>query len=200
MDLIDDHRANRREHASATDRREHYVQRFRRGDEYVRRLADHSRTRRRRCITRADCDANLGELLPGFCEAFLQLRQWPLEIALDVVVQRFQRRDVKDVNRVRERRREPIDDEVVQLPEERGERLACAGRRENERVRATRNRRPPLPLWRARAAEGFVKPLPDEWMEWLESGRHPRALRHDTKAARRAWTALGKMELQPSST
>ncbi len=62
---------------------------------------------------RADCrrvagahgDADLRERLARRLEALAQLGERPLEVALDVVVQRLERRDVEDLHRVRQRRR-----------------------------------------------------------------------------------------------
>ena len=81
---------------------------------------------------RADCrrvagahrDANLGKRLAGGLEPLAQLGERPLEISLDVVVQRLERRDVEDVHRVGERLVAAVDDQLVQLPEKRRERLA----------------------------------------------------------------------------
>ena len=56
------------------------------------------------------------------------------------------------MDRVRERTLEAVGDQRVELPEERRQRLPGAGRRENERVLAARDRRPALLLRRARRA------------------------------------------------
>ena len=170
VDLVDDHRANAAEHAAAAHAREHDVQRLGRRDENVRRLAQHARARRRRRVARANGDANLGKRLARRGEALAQLGERLLEVALDVVVQRLERRDVEDVNRVRQRLTQSVDDELVQLPEKRRERLAGAGGREDERVRPARDRGPAFALWRAWRAERVAKPRSDEWMEGLEAG------------------------------
>ena len=80
------------------------------------------------------------------------LSERTLEVSLDVVVERLERRDVEEMNRVRERTLEAVGDERVELPEEGGEGLAGAGRREDERILPARDRRPPGLLGRARAA------------------------------------------------
>ncbi len=71
---------------------------------------------------------------------------------MDVVVERLERRDVEDLHRVRELALEAIHDETVELPEERCQRLPRAGRCEDQRVPAGRDRRPPQPLRCARRA------------------------------------------------
>ena len=101
VDLVDDHRAHAAEHAAAAHGRQHDVQRLRRRDENVRRLAQHPRARRRRRVAGADGDANLGKRLAGRGEALAQLGERLLEVALDVVVERLERRDVEEVDRVR---------------------------------------------------------------------------------------------------
>jgi hypothetical protein len=79
------------------------------------------------------------------------------------------------VDRVRQRRVQAAGDERVQLPEKRGERLARARRREDQRVVAGGDRRPSAPLRLTRLAERLAKPLPHERMEWRERvGRAPR--------------------------
>ena len=194
MNLIYDYCLNPRKHAPPTDRGEHYVKRLGRRDEHMRRLANHARARRRGRITRAHGHANLGKRLTGRGEALLQLRQRPLKVPLNVVVERFQRRDVQDMHRVRERRLASLDDEVVQLPEERGEGLTCPRRRENERVRAACDRRPTLLLRLTRRPQPLAKPHSNERVKRLQCGRHWRALRHTPKADPSAPRALGKME------
>src|SRR4029079_9841484 len=131
-----------------------------------------------RRVARPHRDSDFGEGLFGFGETFLQLSQRALEIALNVVVQRLEWRDVEYVNGVRERSRAAVDDEIVQLPEKRGQRLSGTRWCQNQGVSAARNRRPDLLLRSARLAEGLVKPLPDERMEWFEYGRRARSLRH----------------------
>ena len=60
---------------------------------------------------------------------------------------------------------EPVGDERVQLPQERGERLARAGRREDERVGAAGDGRPAGALRRRWLAERLGEPLADDRME-----------------------------------
>ena len=150
VDLVDDDRAQRAEHPASTKSREQDVQRLGRRDEDVRRRAHHPRARRRGRVTGTHADSNLGEVDVGSAEPIAQLRQRPFEISLDVVVQRLERRDVEQMNRVRERAFEPGGDERVELPQECGERLSRARRGEDERVLPTRDRGPSFALRRAR--------------------------------------------------
>jgi hypothetical protein len=103
-------------------------------------------------VARPHGNADLGKVVVVRDEALPKLGERPLEIALDVVVQRLERRDVEQVNRVRERALEPLGDERVELPQKRRERLAGAGWGEDEGMLAARDRRPSLLLRRARRA------------------------------------------------
>jgi hypothetical protein len=146
VDLVYDHGAERAEHAATTQTREQDVQRLRRRDENVRGRAHHPRARGRRRIARSHRDADLGKLLAARNEALAKLRERTLEVPLDVVVERLEGRDVEEVDRVRERAIETVRDESVELPEKRRERFSGAGRREDERVLAAGDRRPPALL------------------------------------------------------
>src|SRR5678815_873226 len=97
---------------------------------------------RRRRVARSHGDANLGKRLSIRDETLAQLREWTLEVPLDVVVERLERRDVEQVDRVREWMLETVRDERVELPQEGRQRFARAGGRQNERVLAARDRRP----------------------------------------------------------
>ena len=79
-----------------------------------------------------------------------------LQVAMDVVVERLQRRDVEDAHAARQRRLPP---QRIEAGEERGQRLAGAGRREDERVLSRGDGRPAEPLRRRRLAERGAKPV-----------------------------------------
>ena len=81
------------------------------------------------------------------------------EVALDVVRQRLERRDVDDLRRVGEAAVEPLPHQVVDRRKERGERLARAGRRGDQRVAPGLDRGPGLGLRGGGRREGFGEPL-----------------------------------------
>ena len=112
-----------------------------------------------------------GNCLPFRLEARAQLGQRLLEIALHVVAERLERRDVEDLDRVRQRRLEPAHDQLVQLPHERRERLSGAGGRQDQRVLAARDRRPSQPLRLARRAEPLGEPRTNDRMKRGERTR-----------------------------
>jgi hypothetical protein len=97
-----------------------------------------------------------------------------LEVPLDVVVQRLERRDVEELNRVRQGLAQTVRDQRVELPQECRERLAGAGRREDKRVRPAGDRRPPESLWIARDAEGLGEPPAHLGMERAQYRVGPR--------------------------
>src|SRR5690606_7066393 len=85
-----------------------------------------------------------------------------LEVLLDVVRQRLQRRDVQYARLVRQRvPLERIANEIVDHGEERGERLAGAGRRRDQRRRAALDRIPCALLHRGGRIERAVEPARD---------------------------------------
>ncbi|MFN7980038.1 MAG: hypothetical protein U0P30_18035 [Vicinamibacterales bacterium] len=83
--------------------------------------------------------------------------EWRPQVALDVDGERFQRRDVEHaatrVARRQRRRHQPIE-----TPEERGERLAGAGRCQDQRGVAARDRRPAQRLRTRRRGERLREP------------------------------------------
>ena len=186
VDLVDDHRAHTAEHPAPANGRQHDVERLGRRDEDVRRLPKHSRPRRLRCVAGAHGDADLRERLASRLEPLAQLGERTLEVPLDVVVQGFQRRDVQDLHRIRQRGRRAVDDELVELPKKRAERLAGASGGEDERVGAARDRGPTLALRRAWPAEGFLEPGANEGMEvdWERRGFGQRTDRRRLTAER----------------
>jgi hypothetical protein len=152
VNLVHDHHAHVGEHPATPGARQQDVERFRRRDQDVRSLSQHPRACRGGSIPGANRDTNFGKHRAGLLEPLPEIRQRPLEIPLDVVVERLERRDVENANGIGQRLGESVDDEGVELPQKGGQGLARAGRRENQRVAATRDRRPTLPLGLARRA------------------------------------------------
>ncbi len=165
MDLVDNDRARTAEHPASAHTRQQNVQRLGRRDQDVRSLAQHPGARRRRRVARAHPDSDLREFLPLRFEARAQLGERLLEVALHVVAERLERRDVENLDGVRKRRLESAHDELVQLPHERRERFSCPRWSEDQRMLAARDRRPPQPLRLARRPESFGKPRANDRME-----------------------------------
>ena len=127
VDLVDDHRAQLAERRAPAHGRQQDEQRLRRGDQDVRRLASpSSRARRPACRRCAPRRGSRGTSRRSRAARAASSRERRLEVALDVVRQRLERRDVEDRRVVRQRRLEAAPHELVEAREERGERLAAS--------------------------------------------------------------------------
>ena len=135
--LVEDERVDGAEQLTRL-RRQQEEERLRSRDQDVGRVAQHRRALLLRRVAGADGDAEL-RLEPGERTA---------QVPLDVVVQRLQRRDVEHAQSGAGRRRQPVD-----RVEEGGERLAGAGRRLDQRVRAGGDHGPALLLRGRRRGE-----------------------------------------------
>ena len=110
----------------------------------------------------------------------LQAGERRAQVALDVIRQRLDRRHVDDA---RARPLARLAREPIEAPQERGERLAAAGRREHQRVVAARDARPAAPLDRGRGGKALREPRTRGFAEGRE-GLHAGAIASsDGKAA-----------------
>ena len=142
VDLVEDQRLDPAE-ALARGRGEHQVERLGRRDQDVRRFLHERAALLHRGVAGADADTER-RLEPG---------ERPAEVALDVVVERLQRRDVEHAQPRARARGEPVD-----RVQERGQRLPRPGRRLDQDVRARRDRRPAERLRRRRRRERALEP------------------------------------------
>ncbi len=142
VDLVEDQRLDAAQ-ALAGRRGEHQVERLGRRDQDVRRRLHELAAVLRRRVPGADADP----------EARAQTRERAAKVALDVVVERLQRRDVEDPH-PRSRRRVQAVDRV----EERRERLPGAGRCLDEDVAAGGDRRPAQLLRGRRPGKRVLEP------------------------------------------
>ena len=144
VNLVDDHRLDPAQRLARL-RGQHQEQRLGRRDQDVRRLLDQLPPLLLRRVAGADADAEVG-LDPG---------ERPAQVPLDVVVERLQRRDVEQAEA-----RSGSAIERVDPVQERGERLAGAGRRLDEHVLPRRDCGPPGRLRRRGAGERPLEPAP----------------------------------------
>ena len=165
MDLVDDDRPSGFQHRAAGLRAEQQIKRFRRRDENMRRPAAHLLALAGGGVAGAHrgADLELGRALFAQCRANAAQRR--VEIALDVVRQRLQRRDVDDLGFVAELTGRPLADQRVDRGEKRRQRLARAGRRRNQHVAAGLDGRPSGVLSRGRRREAAQEPCGDGGME-----------------------------------
>jgi hypothetical protein len=157
VDLVQDHRLGALEDLPRLAR-EHQVERLRRGDQHVGRVADHVAPLLLRRVAGADGDVQLGP----------DPAQRRAQVLLDVVGERLQRRDVDEPRALVAR----LGEEAVEPPQERRERLARAGRRRDEDVVAGGDRRPRLRLGGSRLGERPPEPLTRLWSEARERIGH----------------------------
>ena len=145
VDLVEDHRLGALEDRPRLAR-EHQVQRLGRGDQHVGRVLDHVAPLLLRRVAGADRDVELGA----------DPAQRRAQVLLDVVAtapSAARRRRAASARGVGSR------DEPVQPVQERGQRLARAGRRGDQHVLAGRDRRPRLRLRGRRLRERPPEPL-----------------------------------------
>ncbi len=161
VDLVDDHPL-RVAQDLARPRGEHQVERLRRRDQHVGRLAEHRLARLLRRVAGADGDLDIA---PDPLERRAQ-------VALDVVGERLQRRDVDEARAAFALLR-GLGDEPVEPVEEGSQRLARARGRREQDVVTLRNRRPGLGLRLGRRLEGAREPIAYGGCEGCEGGvRH----------------------------
>jgi len=104
---------------------------------------------------------------PPPCQGLADAGDRSFEVALDVVGQRLQRRDVDDLRLVLETAVYPLANQGVDRREKRGERLAGPGRCSNQRMPTGLDGRPRFGLRRGRSGKAAVKPLRDRGMEQI---------------------------------
>ena len=159
-------------------RRQQQEQRLGRGDQDVGRLRAGSARARWPACRRCGC------AIAGVVHRdALRLRdvgdagQRRAQVALDVDRQRLERRDVEHAAALLGRRRR-LEHQPVEAPEKRGQRLAAAGRREDQRGLAARDRRPSELLRLASARETRGEPLAHGGVKQVERLRagHPAFL------------------------
>ena len=140
--LVEDQRLDALQHL-ASARGQQQVQRLRCRDQDVRVVPQH----RRAVALRRVAGAN------GHAELRVEPRERPAQVALDVVVQSLQRRDVEEPEPLARLRGEPVD------PVEKGrQRLPGAGGSLDERVLPARDRRPAQLLRGGRSCESSFEP------------------------------------------
>ncbi len=163
MHFIDNHKAQAGKDPLALRPGQQNVERFRRSDQNMRRPPDHLAAPGGRGVAGAHRYANDA----GAHNAFQRRPQ----VALDIIVERLQRRDVQH-SRAAFRGAIRMQHQRLNRPQERGECFAGAGGRDQKRMPARRDGRPALFLRRRRATERPRKPVANRGSEQIESGRH----------------------------
>ena len=170
VDFIDDHGARGTEHLPARIGAEQHVERFRGGDQNVRRRLAHRRALFLRGVASAHgrCDLQFGQAQQA--QLFGDPGQRVLQVDADVVGQRLERRDVDHQGFVRQAfgLLQATVHQVVDHGEKRGEGLAGA-RGGGDQGRATlANQRPRPGLGGGHRREGLAEPGADGGVEAVQ--------------------------------
>ncbi len=160
MDLVDDHPAHAGEQL-LRPAGQHDEERLGRRDQDVGRRAQHLTAFPLRRVARAHRHLDVGA----------DAAQRGAQVALDVVAERLERRDVDQAQHaLGGRGRRGLDHEAVERPQKGGEGLARAGGRRDERVPPAGDRRPGQHLGRGRLVESSAEPRPHLGSEARQSG------------------------------
>ncbi len=166
VDLVDDHGVHRSQRGAGL-RGEQQVQGFRGRDEDVRGFAYHARAVGRGRVAGADADPGrqVGFAAAGGHVGDADERR--AEVALHVHRQRLERGHVQHPAAVLLRRL-GREHHALDRPQERGQRLAAAGGRQDQRGLTARDRRPAERLGSGGLAERAVEPFGHRGMEQTE--------------------------------
>ncbi len=167
VDLVHDHRADVSELGAAARAREQEVERLGCRHQDVRRAARHGGALRGARVAGTHQHADLGQ------EWLLRadLAERAREVLLDVVRERPERRDVEHLGPVRQFG--ALAQQRIDRGEERGERLARARGRGDQRVAALTNERPTLALRPGGLPEAAREPGLDRGVEGCEGIHRP---------------------------
>ena len=156
VDLVDHHVLDRLQDLSRV-RGQHEIQRLGRGDEDVGRVACDVAAVAGGRVAGARRRAQRRHLPPGPLGLQGDAGERRPQVAIDVVGQRLQRRDVEDAAPLLLGRR-VVGEQAIDDPKEGGQRLARAGRREDQRVPALADGLPTLLLGGRRLRERALEP------------------------------------------
>ncbi len=158
MDLVDDDAAGRRQHAPSGLGAQQDVERLRRGDQDMGRAAAHPVALAGRRVPGAHPGPDLHVRQPLGRKDVADAGQRRRQIALDVVGERLQRRDIDDLGLVAEAAVQPLAQHPVDGGKEGRQRLAGAGRGGDQRMAARPQRRPGLGLGGGGRREAPLEP------------------------------------------
>ena len=175
VQLVDDHGAHVSQQRAAALGREHQVQRFRRRDQDVRRVTKDRRAGGLRRVACAQRGADLRRRDAHLSRDVTDAIERRLQVALDIAAQRLQRRDVDDIDAIRQSAVQPALHQRIDARKERRQRLAGAGRRGHQRIAPGGDRVPAGELRACRRLEAALEPATNRGVEGVEC-RHDRGL------------------------
>jgi hypothetical protein len=165
MQFVEDQGVYLAEPGPAGLRGEQQIEGLGRGDQDMGRRLRHIRTFAGRGVAGTHAYADLRQGCAGLVCQSIDLGQGFDEIALDVVGQRLERRDVHDAGALRQSAVQRGADEGVETREEGGQSLAGSSGRGYEGMPALRDGFPTLDLGIGRRIEATCKPGPDQRVE-----------------------------------
>ncbi len=158
VDFVEDHRAGARQHLPARFRSQQHIERFRRGHQDMRRPAAHLVAFGGRRVAGAHPGADLHLDMAQLAQFLGDSGQRRFEIAVNVVGQRLERRDIDHLHRVGQGASHALAHQIVDGGEEGGQGLARAGRGGDQRVPPGLDPRPGIGLGRRGRAESSGEP------------------------------------------
>src|SRR6185503_798060 len=165
MNLIEDERARRLQHPSSAFTCEKDVERFRSGDHDVRRPLDHRSALSGWRVARPNECAYVNFRQTHLAQLLLDSFERNLQVALDVVAQRLQGRDINYVSGVVELAGNSQANQVVNCRKESSERFSGTGGRSDKSVAMCFDCRPGELLRLSGCGESLPEPTRDGWME-----------------------------------
>ena len=153
VDLVHDHRAHAAQHAPSGLGAQQHIQRFRGGHQDVGGAPAQGRALGLGSIASADGGADPDIRKRPRCELVANPRQRRLEVDVDVVRERLQRRDVQHQGGVGQAEGEALPHQRVDGGQERGECLSGAGGRRHQGIAAAGDRGPRADLGRGGRSE-----------------------------------------------
>ena len=180
VDFIDDDGPAGGEHGPSRFGAQQHVQRFRGGHDDVRRLPPHARALGSAAVAGAHDGAyrHVGEAESGQLAA--NACQWRFEVAVDVVRQGLQGRDIEHPRLIREDAGRAVPDQLIDRREEGREGLAGAGGRGHQHVPSRLDGGPRVGLRPRRRLVGSREPRGDGGMKGFECA-HDRDARPRTE-------------------
>ena len=174
VDLVDDDRTRALQHATARLTGQQDVERLRGRHENVWWPLDDGRALRSGCVAGAHKGSNRHRGQAALVELGGNPIQRLLQVALDVVAERFERRHVDDVDLIFEFAVDADAHQLVDGREKRRQGLARSRRGRDQRVLAPGNGRPPVALRRRRLLERAGKPIGDRGVKACQCAHRTR--------------------------
>ena len=171
VNFVHDDRFDVAQHLAALFRGQQDVQRFRRGDQNVRRPPQHGAALVHRRVAGTHGHANWRQEQAALARLLQNLAERNFEIFLDVVAERLQRGDVEHLGLVGELSCEGFAHQGVDASQKCREGFARAGRSGDDRAAASQDMRPARLLRLGGRGETFEEPLPHDGVGPIESSR-----------------------------